>query len=78
VTTAPASVLSRPEPSAAGPGDRLCHVTCCDPGLALCGLDVSALGDCDGKDCRVCPLCSLADDEGAPCPVPGCKGGTGA
>lgn len=78
MSAAAASVRDRPEPSGAtGPGDGLCHLTCCDPGTAMCGLDVSGYGDVedDHENCRLCPLCALTDDEGMPCPVPGCKWG---
>jgi hypothetical protein len=54
--------------------EELHHWTCCDDGIAVCGLDVSKEAPCGGK-CRntPCPLCRLVLDEGLPCTIPGCQ-----
>ena len=78
MTGMPAAVRDRPERASAGPGspddDPYHHLYCCDPDTALCGLDVSGYADNPDDDAPLCPLCALADDEGLPCPVPGCEG----
>jgi hypothetical protein len=47
----------------------------CDEDIAMCGAD---LRDEDKQerddDTPVCPMCTLVEDEGLPCPVPGCPG----
>lgn len=77
------AVLDRPPlpgPPPGGEGDgEINHIWCCRPEVTLCGADLSGHGDHD-DDCAhpVCPLCTLADKDGLPCPVPGCpEGGTG-
>lgn len=53
----------------------LTHLFCCDEDISMCGTDLAGVPVVDsGDDERLCPLCELVRAEGAPCPVPGCKG----
>jgi hypothetical protein len=52
------------------------HYICCDPDVAMCGISVAGQEWVDGQPDRTCRLCLYVDDEGLPCPVPGCPGGT--
>lgn len=52
--------------------DGVKHLSCCDEDVALCGLDISDYEFNDDDDVPICPLCAYVDDEGLPCPVPGC------
>lgn len=59
--------------------DDLGHLVCCDYDLAMCGLYVPSpeYPWCDDEE-PTCPLCCYIEDEGLPCPVPGCPGDGGA
>jgi hypothetical protein len=58
-----------------GEDDDLHHIWCCDPDVAVCGVDLTGVPDAGdvGDGVQVCPLCALAWDGGLPCPVPGCR-----
>jgi hypothetical protein len=78
MATMTAAVLERQDaaPSRGG-SPEVCHLWCCDENVAMCGLDISGERyDLDGED-PDCPLCAIADEEGLPCPVPGCRGDAG-
>lgn len=49
------------------------HWYCCNPDVAMCGLDISSAPFVRTDPRRLCPLCDLVDVEGLPCPVPGCQ-----
>jgi hypothetical protein len=73
LTDMPASKPDAAETAA----DDICHLWCCDEDIAMCGEDITGHPQCphDGiENCIVCPMCGLAEDEGLPCPVPGCPG----
>ena len=49
------TTATAPSPTTTSVGEDLNHLYCCDPDLALCGLDVSALPEVDDDtDCVVC------------------------
>ena len=54
-------------------GDDTDHLYCCNPDVALCGLDISNHPFMKVDPRRLCPLCALAETEGPPCPVQGCQ-----
>lgn len=55
--------------------DGLLHYYCCDENVAMCGLDLKNVPVVDDEsDTPECPLCALAREEDAPCPVKGCTG----
>jgi hypothetical protein len=72
-----ADTLTHPTapPQPANGDDEPDHLYCCDPDIAMCGVDVSdatEVGpDIDGP---LCKLCAYVCDEGLPCPA-GCPGG---
>jgi hypothetical protein len=74
------SVLTGTEPGAvaqpSGGEPDLQHVICCDDDLAMCGKDVTGeIWASDEEASEFCPLCFLAEEQGLPCPVPGCPAG---
>ncbi len=52
-------------------GDDVTHYYCCDPNIAMCGLDLTnhAYVDDDEEDGDDCRLCAYIDDENLPCIV---------
>lgn len=68
--------LQRPRPGSpgAGAGADPVHLFCCDKNIAMCGADLSDEDEQErDDDTLICPLCVLIEDEGLPCPVPGCR-----
>lgn len=57
--------------SLTGNPDDVDHIYCCDPNLAMCGLDLTGVAEGPEFD-AACPLCGLAEDTGQGCPVPDC------
>ncbi len=57
-----------PKPRSTPPSEAINHIYCCNPDLALCGVDVSAhpVVDIDDADCIVC-----LDLEDQTCPTCG-------
>lgn len=59
-----------------GGSPDLQHITCCDDDLAMCGQDVTGhVWASDEEAERFCPMCFLVEEEGLPCPAPGCPAG---
>lgn len=48
------------------PTPELDHVYCCNPNLALCGTDISTMGEADHQQ-ATCVVCVELNDTGAPC-----------
>lgn len=49
------------------------HLTCCDPDISMCGLDVSGQPAVEKvSDDDVCRVCRIHEEYSLPCPVPGC------
>ena len=65
------STAALPAPIAANVGD-VDHLYCCDPDVAMCGLDLTGVPE--GREfTHVCPLCAEVNDSDTPCPVAGCE-----
>jgi hypothetical protein len=63
-----------PAPHLTGDDTDLCHLTCYDDNIAMCGLDVTGhdwIGD--NVDLPPCLLCDYIDRENLPCPIAGCQ-----
>jgi hypothetical protein len=62
---------SRPAPTSSG--DDADHYYCCDPDIAMCGADLTAVVENPDMPLEdVCRYCLYIDDEDLPCPVEGC------
>lgn len=71
----PYLVVSRPDPKlvdAQSVGD-VDHLYCCDPDLALCGLDLTGVPDYPEFD-EDCALCVLVHEDSYRCPRCGAIG----
>jgi hypothetical protein len=74
-----AATISLPNPTTTTVGDDnpdITHYYCCDPNLAMCGLDIANHPWVDDTnpdtDCR---LCVYIQDNNLPCPHPTCQAG---
>jgi hypothetical protein len=73
-----AVALERARAAPPGAGADPIHLFCCDEDIAMCGAGLKGEEKQErDDDTPVCPLCALVEDEGLPCPVPGCPGDDG-
>ena len=56
------------KPGETGTEDELIHVVCCDPDVAMCGMDVSGYRWVPHDEPATCELCAIAYEEDLPCP----------
>ena len=69
------AALERVRSAPPGAGADPIHLFCCDEDIAMCGANLKEEDEQErDDDTPVCPMCALVEDEGLPCPVPGCPG----
>jgi hypothetical protein len=69
------ALLDRPLPAAPDATGDVIHLWCCDENISMCGLDITDEPEVQPEEDEVlCPMCALVEDEGLPCPAPGCPG----